>query len=90
MLANSDRLSACVPPWTSPTRIASRKKCIDVVMKYPRAVITVYTASPRKIPAFAPTLDASAPNANAAGTPMNCVNNSAVIIAPESSPMLSP
>ena len=26
MLANSDRLSACVPPWTMPTRIASAKK----------------------------------------------------------------
>ena len=31
-LANSDRLSAWLPPWTIPTSTASTKKCADVVM----------------------------------------------------------
>jgi len=30
--ANNERLSDWLPPWTSPTRIASRKKWVELVM----------------------------------------------------------
>ena len=40
-LANSERLSACVPPCTTPTRIARIRKCVSVFMKYPKMQMIV-------------------------------------------------